>query len=163
MKSEMLRAGFRPHSAAVLIPVEPDATEMKRAGTFGKVSDIIKPFCIKQKLDHYTFMKIILGVGLLTLLSACSTPNANPTATAAAYEQIKVGMTRAQVYALLGPPKTVQPTGPTEVARWGIPHDRHGWGTSKVTFENDKVTKVSSNHATAPGLGSHRAASPPEP
>ncbi|EEF60156.1 outer membrane protein assembly factor BamE domain-containing protein [Pedosphaera parvula] len=104
-------------------------------------------------------MKYILFAVLGVSLLGCSTPNSNPKATAAAYDQLKVGMTREQVYALLGPPKSVQPMGDVEhcqIAKWGIPHDVHGWGSWKVTFSGDTVTDVSERPiATAWGSYSH--------
>lgn len=99
-------------------------------------------------------MFAVLGVSLL----GCSTPNPNPNATAAVYEQVNVGMNRAQVYALLGPPKTVRPVGGVEhceIAKWPIPHDVHGWGGWKITFSGDTVTEVSTSHAIASGSVSH--------
>jgi hypothetical protein len=97
-------------------------------------------------------MKHIAAAVWLVLMVGCSTPNPHPTATTTAYEQVKAGMTRAQVYALLGPPKWVQPAGDIEhceKARWGIPHDQHGWGRWTVTFDGDKVSGVSTSHAMA--------------
>ncbi len=95
-------------------------------------------------------MKNILFAALLVLLSACSTPNLSPQATAATYEQVKSGMSRDQVYSLLGPPKSVRPKGDVahcQIASWGIPHDSHGWGRWKVKFSGDTVTEVSTVHA----------------
>ena len=88
---------------------------------------------------------------LVAALAGCSTPNPNPAATAAAYGQVKVGMTRQQVYALLGPPRSVRPAGDVEhcqTAKWSsIPHDSRGWhcgwGSWKVEFTGDKVSDIS--------------------
>src|SRR5690349_3865425 len=88
---------------------------------------------------------------LAAVLSGCSTPNPHPTATGSAYDQVKVGMTRQQVYALLGPPRSVRPAGDVEhcqAAIWGIPHDSHGWGHWTVKFNGDTVSDVSASHAT---------------
>jgi hypothetical protein len=103
-------------------------------------------------------MKYIMFAVLGVSLMGCSTPNPNPKATAAVYDQIKAGMSRGQVYELLGPPKSVRPAGDVEhckIAKWGVPHDSHGWGGWKVTFSGDTVTDVSTSHATASGSASH--------
>ena len=103
-------------------------------------------------------MRYVVFVVLVAALNGCSTPNPNPAATAAAYEQVKVGMTRQQVYALLGPPKSARPAGDLEhcqTATWSIPHDSHGWGVWKVKFAGDTVSDVSPNQATASGSVSH--------
>ncbi|HYG33268.1 MAG TPA: outer membrane protein assembly factor BamE, partial [Clostridia bacterium] len=99
-------------------------------------------------------MKNIILVLLLTFLAGCSTPNPTSHATAAAYDQVKVGMSREQVYALLGPPKKVRPAGDAEhcrVAIWGIPHDTHGWGRWRVKFNGDTVTDVGTSQAIVSG------------
>ncbi len=109
---------------------------------------------IMKKINHS-----LLAVILLALVG-CGTPNPNPQATEAAYQQVKPGMSRREVYALLGPPKSVEPAGDIafcRVATWSIPHDSHGWGSWKVTFIGDNVSDVSESHATASGsaFGSH--------
>ena len=99
-------------------------------------------------------MLAVLGVSLF----GCSTPNPDPKATEAAYDQVKVGMSREQVYALLGPPKSVRPTGDVEhckIAKWGVPHDGHDWGVWKITFSGDTVTDVSTSETTASASYSH--------
>ena len=102
-------------------------------------------------------MLAVLGVSLLGF--GCSTPNnPNSKATEAAYEQVKVGMSREQVYALLGPPQSVRPAGDVEhckIAKWGAPHDSHGWGVMKVTFTGDTVTDISTSQTTASASYSH--------
>jgi hypothetical protein len=105
-------------------------------------------------------MKYIMLAILAVSLSGCSTPNPNPKATKTVYDQVKIGMTREQVYALLGPPKTVRPAGDVEhcqIAKWGIPHDVHGWGSWKVTFSGDTVASFDESpiQATAWGSASH--------
>jgi hypothetical protein len=105
-------------------------------------------------------MRYAVFVVLVAALCGCSTPNPNPAATAAAYDQVKVGMTRQQVYALLGPPKSVRPAGDMEhcqTATWGIPHGTHGWGHWKVKFTGDSVSDVSMGpiQATASASVSH--------
>src|SRR5690349_15067858 len=105
-------------------------------------------------------MKHILFAVLAVSLLGCSTPNPNPKATEAAYHQVKAGMTREQVNALLGPPKTVRPAGDVDhcqIAKWGIPHDVHGWGSWKVTFSGDTVASFDEGpmQATASGSVSH--------
>jgi SmpA / OmlA family len=96
------------------------------------------------------FMKnIVLALGFV-LFVGCSTPNPNPKANYAAYEQLKCGMSREQVYELLGQPQSVQPQGDIAHCReatWGIPHDAHGRGHWTLTFAGDTVTKVKTGHA----------------
>ncbi len=95
-----------------------------------------------------------LGIALLLaviLAAACSTPNPNPDATVSAYEQVQCGMTRDQVYALLGDPRSTEPAGDVAHCRkatWGIPHGSHGWGHWTVIFQDDTVTGVETGHAT---------------
>jgi hypothetical protein len=93
---------------------------------------------------------IILIVCALGLIG-CSTPNRNPKATTAAYEQLKYGMSREEVYALLGQPQSVEPVGDVahcHTARWTIPHNSHGWGRWTITFDTDAVTGIKHNNAT---------------
>lgn len=93
---------------------------------------------------------IIFAIGI-SALSGCSTPNRNPSATDAAYEQLKGGMTREQVYALLGQPKSVQPPGDIahcQTATWSIPHNSHGWGHFTITFDGDGVVGINYARAT---------------
>src|SRR5262249_40583086 len=102
-------------------------------------------------------MKYILYVVLGISLLGCSTPNPNAKANTAAYNQVKVGMTRAQVFELLGPPKTTEPADDVDhckIAKWGIPHDAHGWGGWKVTFSGDTVTDVAESPLQAMVWGS---------
>jgi len=85
------------------------------------------------------------------LLAGCSTPNPNPKATAAVYEQIQSGMTRRQVYDLLGPPRSVNPPGDfwrCQSAMRSIPHDSHGSGHWTVYFGGDTVASVDHIAAT---------------
>ena len=91
-------------------------------------------------------MKYIALV-ILIVASGCSTPNPNPSpkATAAAYEQVKLGMSRQQVYALLGQPESVQPSGDFDhcrTATWGVPHDSHDSGHWAVGFSGDTVSEI---------------------
>lgn len=95
----------------------------------------------------------LFGVSVLALVMAgCSTPNPNPSSTAAAYSQLNCGMTREQVYALMGQPRSVDPAGDVGHCRratWGIPHDSHGWGHWTVNFAGDTVAGISTSQATA--------------
>src|ERR1700744_193041 len=96
----------------------------------------------------------ILFALLVASLCGCSTPNANPKATAAAYDQVKVGMSREQVYSLLGSPKSENPAGDLahcQTAIWGMPHDGRGWGHCKVDFNGDTVSGVDTSYLTASG------------
>lgn len=95
--------------------------------------------------------RIALAVCIIGL-SGCGTPNPSPKATAAAYEQVKSGMSRQEVYALLGPPRSVKPAGDVDhcqSATWGIPHDSHGWGHWTVYFGGDAVSGIDTGHAIA--------------
>jgi hypothetical protein len=99
--------------------------------------------------SHNAMKSIVLAV--LVVASGCSTPNPNPKATTAAYEQVKIGMSREQVYALLGQPKSVRPSGDIDHCRtaiWSIPHDSHGWGHWTVKFSGDMVSDMSNTAAT---------------
>jgi hypothetical protein len=96
-------------------------------------------------------MKYIALAVCVGVLSGCSTPNPSPKATAAAYEQVTCGMSRKQVYELLGQPQSVEPAGDIEHCRsatWGIPHDSHGWGHWTAAFTGDIVTEVKMGNAT---------------
>src|SRR5579872_5880001 len=78
----------------------------------------------------------------IAVMAGCGTPNRNPGATSAAYEKVKCGMSRKEVFELLGPPRSVQPDGDIEhcqSATWGIPHDAHGRGHWTVNFAGDTV------------------------
>ena|ERR1700677_203660 len=104
-------------------------------------------------------MKYII-LALLVIASGCSSPNPNPNATAAAYEQVKVGMSRQQVYALLGQPRSVQPEGDVDHCRkavWGNPHDSHGWGHWTIKFTGDTVTDINTGAINATGTASGSA------
>ena len=96
---------------------------------------------------RFLIVLIVCALGL----TGCSTPNRNPKATTAAYEQVKGGMTRDQVYALLGQPQWVEPEGDVahcHTAKWTIPHNSHGWGRWIITFDGDAVTGVNHYDAT---------------
>ena len=96
-------------------------------------------------------MKQILLILSAVWLAGCSTPNPTPGATAAAYEQVKCGMNRQDVLALLGPPQSFQPGGDVnrcESATWSIPHDAHGRGHWTISFTGDTVTGVDNAYAT---------------
>jgi hypothetical protein len=96
-------------------------------------------------------MKSIFALLFAALLAGCSTPNPNPSATANAYEQVKQGMSRQQVLALLGTPRTFKPPGnfdQCESATWSIPHGSHGFGHWIVYFSGDSVTGVGYAQAT---------------
>jgi hypothetical protein len=95
-------------------------------------------------------MKYIV-LAVLIVASGCSTPNPNPKATTVAYEQVKIGMSREQVYALLGQPKSVRPSGDIDhcqTATWSIPHDANGWGHWTVKFSGDTVSDISTTATT---------------
>lgn len=103
-------------------------------------------------------MRRILFAILAVVVVGCSTPNPHPGATEATYEKVQAGITRQQVYELLGPPKSVQPRGNVEhcqTATWGIPHNCHGWGYWKVEFAGDTVSGVSTCRATVSASISH--------
>jgi hypothetical protein len=103
----------------------------------------------RQAISH-TFMRHIIIVLCLLGLVACSTPNPNHLATAAAYEQVRCGMARAEVYALLGEPRSCDPAGDVahcRQAKWSIPHKSRGSGHWTVTFAGDTVTGVKTSHA----------------
>ncbi|HEU5124569.1 MAG TPA: hypothetical protein VFW05_10955 [Verrucomicrobiae bacterium] len=103
-------------------------------------------------------MKTIVLAFSLIAIAGCSTPNPHPSATHAAYHQVTTGMTRAQVYALLGPPRSMHPGGDfdhCESATWGIPHNSHGWGRWTIHFDGDTVRKISTSHATTTFSASH--------
>ena len=92
-------------------------------------------------------MLAVCVVGLV----GCATPNPNLRANGAAYDQVACGMSREQVYALLGPPRATQPAGDIDhcrTATWSIPHHAHGWGHWTVAFAGDTVTWVETDHAT---------------
>jgi hypothetical protein len=103
-------------------------------------------------------MKIIVLAFFLIAITGCSTPNPHSSATNAVYEQVTTGMTRTQVYALLGPPRSVRPGGDVDHCKsaiWGIPHNSHGWGRWTVHFDGDTVSEVSTAHATTSFSASH--------
>lgn len=103
---------------------------------------------------HVLSERIVIGVVVLAV-SGCSTPNPNTEATASSYEQVKVGMSREEVYALLGEPRSTEPVGDVEHCRsatWSIPHGSHGWGHWTVTFTQNTVTGVKTGHATVSGF-----------
>ncbi|HEX3799745.1 MAG TPA: outer membrane protein assembly factor BamE [Verrucomicrobiae bacterium] len=92
---------------------------------------------------------IILAFLIIASTSGCSTPNPSTKATQAAYEQVKPGMSRQQVYALLGQPRSERPEGDIDhchTAVWGIPHGSHGWGHWTIEFSGDTVTGVTSGY-----------------
>jgi hypothetical protein len=124
--------------------------EFQGSSPWQAVRSASEPYSLTPRLT----MKSIVFAVLVIALSGCSTPNPNPAATEAAYGRVRVGMTRSQVYALLGPPKSVRPAGDTEhcrTAKWSIPHDSRGWGSWKVTFSADTVTGVDPIVAVASG------------
>ena len=89
---------------------------------------------------------------LITFLGLPSASTLNAQPLAAGLGQYRFGMTRQQVYELLGLPRKVRPVGDVEhcqTAVWGIPHDSHGWGHWTVKFNGDTVSDVSATHATA--------------
>jgi hypothetical protein len=95
------------------------------------------------------FCTALLAVCVVAL-SGCSTPNPSPKATDAAYEQLNRCVSREQVYALLGPPQSMQPAGDVDhcrTATWSIPHDARGWGDWTVTFAGDTVAGVKEGRA----------------
>jgi hypothetical protein len=99
-------------------------------------------------------MKLLAYLAVMFAAVGCSTPNPHPQATAEAYKKVQVGMTRHEVYALLGAPRSTRPAGDIqqcEIAVWGIPHDSHGWGRWKVVFDGDRVSDVTPLEATASG------------
>ncbi|HEX3797651.1 MAG TPA: outer membrane protein assembly factor BamE [Verrucomicrobiae bacterium] len=103
-------------------------------------------------------MKYIILL-VLVIASGCSTPNPSAKATQAAYEQVKPGMSRQQVYALLGQPRSVRPEGDIDhchTAVWGIPHGSHGWGHWTIEFSGDTVTGVT---GVSNGFDAHVSAS----
>ena len=93
---------------------------------------------------------ILLALCFVGLIG-CSTPNPVPKATASAYEQVTCGMTRDQVYALLGQPESVEPAGDLMHCRratWSIPHGVHGVGHWTILYTGDTVGTVKTCHAT---------------
>ena len=103
-------------------------------------------------------MRIYIFMASLILLTACSTPNPRPCADDAAYDRIKPGMTRHEVYELLGPPRSISPANDMnhcETAIWSIPHNSRGWGHWTVTFTGDLVASVDTSHAIVAGSFIH--------
>jgi hypothetical protein len=103
-------------------------------------------------------MKYIVLALSLVAIAGCSTPNPHSSATNAAYYQVTMGMTRAQVYALLGPPRSMRPGSDFDhckSATWGIPHNSHGWGRWTIRFDDDAVSKISTAHAITTFSTSH--------
>ena|SRR5690242_4505372 len=95
-------------------------------------------------------MKNIILTLCVVGLAGCSTPNPNPKATEAAYDKVKCGMSRDQVYSLLGHPESVEPEGDImhcRTATWSIPHDTHGSGHWTVMFTGDTVATIKTGHA----------------
>lgn len=95
-------------------------------------------------------MKGILVLLGAVLLTGCSTPNPYPHATSEAYAQVKPGMSRQQVFEMLGTPRSFRPPGNInlcESATWSIPHDSHGFGHWTVHFAGDSVASVSEAQA----------------
>lgn len=94
----------------------------------------------------------------LIFLAACSTPNPRPGASDTAYDRIKEGMSRHEVYELLGPPRSTSPAGDADhcqTAIWSIPHNSRGWGRWTVNFNGDVVASVGTDHAIVAGSFFH--------
>ena len=94
--------------------------------------------------------RFLISLCVAGFLAGCSTPNPNPAATTSAYAQVQCGMTHQQVFALLGPPRTVRPPGNVDrcqSATWSIPHDAHGVGHWTVYFIGDSVSSVNNAYA----------------
>jgi hypothetical protein len=103
-------------------------------------------------------MRTHLFIVSLIFLAACSTPNPRSGASDAAYDRIKEGMTRHEVYDLLGPPCSTDPTNDADhcrTATWSIPHNSRGWGHWTVNFNGDVVANVDTDHAIVAGSFFH--------
>lgn len=108
-------------------------------------------------------MKSIFSLLCALLLAGCATPNPNPSATWNAYEQVKQGMSRQDVLALLGSPRTFEPPGDFDhcaYATWSIPHNSRGFGHWIVYFSGDSVSGVGYAQATIT-FNHHASASAP--
>jgi hypothetical protein len=95
-------------------------------------------------MKHLAFILCLVGV------VGCSTPNPNAQATQSAYEQVRCGMSRSEVYTLLGQPQSVVPAGDAAQCReatWSIPKDSQGHGHWTVTFAGDTVSGIKSRRA----------------
>jgi hypothetical protein len=145
--SGLLSAGVRASST--------HAARRQRFSRFGLETwpNPIKPGPINRQilsrpLPH--FMKYLAFSLCFIGLLGCSTPNPNTQATLSAYEQVRSGMTRSEVYTLLGQPQSVEPAGDAAHCRkatWSIPSESRGRGHWTVTFAGDTVTGVKSSRA----------------
>ena len=91
------------------------------------------------------FLVALLSLGFLLSLTSCNrSPLSGSKLTSANYDQISMGMSKAQVEKILGPPTTVETKDMLVLKKTTYKYE-DGKKFAMITFKNDEVDGKDSN------------------